>query len=322
LAAALEFRFVVSMGATRTNAPDDDRSRNSGRTLMATTIAGERQRRLIHDYFGRDAHIRILREAPVFDAPVFVVDFDRGLRHYRTLGSVGGFASTIQITEQSSMDLMYPAHLVFHYERLMSLAFALVERPVTALLLGVGGAAMWRFVRAYLPECATTLVDSDEDVVAVARRWFYLSQPVTLDDAGRYLAGTRHQFDVILVDLYDAHGPAAATDAAFWMRCLDALAPGGCLATNWADFASNRKVKPIAELQQEVARARGLDCCFATRRGFQDNLVQYLPTGQMRGIDALKPAHDRFARERRLPDRGRGTLEDCLITSAFPLDLG
>ena len=54
------------------------------------------------------------------------------------------------MTEQSSMDLLYPARLVFHYERLMSLAFAMVERPVTALLLGVGGAAMWRFVRAYL----------------------------------------------------------------------------------------------------------------------------------------------------------------------------
>ena len=29
-------------------------------------------------------------------------------------------------------------------------------------LQGVGGAAMWRFLRAYVPECAPTLVDSDE----------------------------------------------------------------------------------------------------------------------------------------------------------------
>jgi hypothetical protein len=288
---------------------------------MPPSVAAERHRRLIHDYFGHDARIRILREAPVFDAPVFVVDYDRGARHYRTLGSVGGFASAIQITEQSSMDLMYPAHLVFHYERLMSLAFALVERPVSALLLGVGGAAMWRFVRAFLPECATTLVDSEEAVVAVARRWFYLSQPVTLDDAPRFLAGTTQKFDAVLVDLYDAHGPAAL-DAAFWTRCLEALAPGGCLATNWADFATNRKVKPVAELQAEIARARGLECTFVTRRGFQDNLVQYLPTGPARGTGAIPSAHERFARERRLPDRGRGLLENCLITSGFPLGLG
>jgi hypothetical protein len=135
---------------------------------MARTAEDERQRRLIHDYFGADARIRQLRPAPTFGASLFVIDFDRGARHYRTLGSFGvafertmgnWFGGAVQVTEQSSMDLLYPAQLVFHYERLMSLAFALVERPLKALLLGVGGAAMWRFARAYLPECTPTLVD-------------------------------------------------------------------------------------------------------------------------------------------------------------------
>jgi len=287
---------------------------------MPQLPSAERHRRLILGYFGPNARIRLLREAPVFDSPVFVVDFDQGVRHYRTFGSVGGFAGADQITEQSSMDLMYPANLVFQYERQMSLAFALAERPVNALLLGVGGAAMWRFVRAYLPDCAMTLVDSDEAVVAVAKRWFYLSQPVTIDDARRFLAGTTQKFDVILVDIYDAHGPAES-DVAFWTRCLDALAPGGCLATNWADFATNRKVKPLTQLQVDLARARGLDCVFVTRRGFRDNLIQYLPTGAARGVEAIAPAHERFARERRLPNRGHGIINDCLITQDFPLDL-
>jgi hypothetical protein len=177
---------------------------------MAKSGEEERQRRLILEYFGQDARIRMLRPAPTFGASLFVIDFDRGTRHYRTLGSFGAsfektlanwFGSSIQVTEQSSMDLLYPAQLVFHYERLMSLAFALVERPINALLLGVGGAAMWRFVRAYLPECAPILVDCDETVIAIAKRWFYLNQPVALDTAERYLAGTTQRFDVILVDL-------------------------------------------------------------------------------------------------------------------------
>src|SRR3954453_9618703 len=151
-------------------------------------------RRLVAEYFGPGSRLRILRSAPTFGASVFVVDFDRGPRHYRTLGSFGpSFGMTDpdqpQVTEQSSMDLLYPAHLVFHYERLMSLAFALCERPVSALLLGVGGGAMWRFSRAYVSECAPTLVDSDEGVVGIARRWFYLSQPVVIDTAERFLAG-------------------------------------------------------------------------------------------------------------------------------------
>ena len=72
---------------------------------MITEYREERQTSLILDYFSRDARIRLLRRAETFGAPVFVVDFDRGSRHFRTLGSFGAGA---QVTEQSSMDLLYP----------------------------------------------------------------------------------------------------------------------------------------------------------------------------------------------------------------------
>jgi hypothetical protein len=285
----------------------------------------ERLRALIAEYFGAQSRLRILRQTASFGAPVFVVDFDRGVRHYRTLGSFGPTFGAInpetpQVTEQSSMDLLYPAHLVFHYERLMSLAFALCERPRTALLLGVGGAAMWRFLRAYVPECAMTLVDADEGVVAIARRWFYLSQPVIIETAQQFLAGNTHQFDAVLVDLYDSRGPAPFDDA-FWARCLDALAPGGCMATNWADFATNKTVRGMATALQSAAQARGLDTYFATRRGFRDNLVQYLPTGPEREEQAITGALERFTETRRIPDRGRGILEHCIISTGFPLEI-
>lgn len=292
---------------------------------MAARTDDQDLRRLIADYFGGGSRLRVLRPAPAFGASVFVVDYDRGPRHYRTLGSFGPSFGALnpaepQVTEQSSMDLLYPAHLVFHYERLMSLAFALCERPVTALLLGVGGAAMWRFLRAYVPECAPTLVDADESVVAIARRWFYLGQPVVIDTAQRFLAGNTAQFDVVLVDLYDSRGPAPF-DEGFWVRCLDALAPGGCLATNWADFATNKAVRPMAEAQNAVARGRGFETYYVTRRGFRDNLIQYLPTGGERQPEAITGALERFARERRLPDRGRGILEHCIVSTGFPLEI-
>ncbi|HWD59836.1 MAG TPA: hypothetical protein VG308_16225 [Stellaceae bacterium] len=295
---------------------------------MTRSSDEERQRRLIHDYFGDEARIRLLRQAPIFGASLFVIDFDRGARHYRTLGSFGvsfektvanWFGSATQVTEQSSMDLLYPAQLVFHYERLMSLAFALAERPLSALLLGVGGAAMWRFMRAYIPECEPTLVDCDETVVQIAKRWFYLNQPVMLDTAERFLATATQKFDVILVDLYNSGGPAEF-HAEFWRSCLDVLAPGGCLATNWADFASNRKVKPMAESQAELARAEGLNCFYVTRRGFRDNLIQYVPAASGARLQTLTEAHARFVKARRLPNAGRGILEHCVVTPDFPID--
>ena len=292
--------------------------------MPARSIEDDHLRRLIAEYFGGAARLRLLRTTTAFGAPVFVVDFDRGARHYRTLGSFGPTFGALhpempQVTEQSSMDLLYPAQLVFHYERLMSLAFALVERPVTALLLGVGGAAMWRFLRAYVPECAAVLVDADEAVMAIARRWFYLSQSVVIETAQRFIAGTTQRFDVIHVDLYDARGPAPFGEA-FWARCIEALAPGGCLATNWADFAVNKGVRGMAEAQERVAAARGLSSYYVTRRGFRDNLVQYLPTGADRRPEAITGALERFAGERRLPDRGRGILEHCLISTGWPIE--
>ena len=286
---------------------------------MMTDYGEEQQRSLILDYFGTEARIRLLRRAETFGAAVFVVDFDRGSRHFRTLGSFGGLA---QVTEQSSMDLLYPARLVFHYEQLMSLAPAMSARSINALLLGVGGAAMWRFLRAYLPYCAPTLVDSDETIVGIARRWFYLKQSVVLDTAQRFLAGSSTRFDVILVDLYGPGGPAES-DAAFWARCLDTLAPGGCLANNWADFSVNPRVRPMAASLAAVARARGFEPVFVTRRGFRDNLVQYVPTLQDLRADTLEAMYgvlERFVRERYIPDRGRGILENCIVTTRFPIE--
>src|SRR5439155_10288094 len=145
-----------------------------------------------------------------------------------------------------------------------------------------------RFLRAYLPDCAPTLVDSDETIVTIARRWFYLKQPVVLDTAQRFLAGSRARYDVILVDLYGPGGPAES-DETLWTRCLDALAPGGCLANNWADFAVNPDVRPMAESLAAVARGRGLEPIFVTRRGFRDNLVQYVPTAPGSDAEAMTP---------------------------------
>jgi hypothetical protein len=282
---------------------------------MITELGDDRLRRLILDYFGSAARIRLLRRAETFGAPVFVVDFDRGTKHYRTLGS---FGSSAQVTEQSSMDLLYPARLVFHYERLMSLAFALGAERRNALMLGVGGAAMWRFVRAYLPGCMPTLVEADASVAAIARRWFHLRQPAVIDTAQHYLAATRERFDAILVDLYDALGPAEL-DGDFWGGCLDALMPGGCLAANWADFTVNPQVRPMTEALAAAAARRGFVPFFVTRRGFRDNLVQYVPTAPGDYPDAVLDAHERFARAHHLPDGGRFILENCLLATRFPI---
>ncbi|MGH7031594.1 MAG: hypothetical protein ACREEZ_14355, partial [Stellaceae bacterium] len=88
---------------------------------------------------------------------------------------------------------------------------------------------------------------------------------------------------------------------------------------NWADFAVNPAVRPMADALAGVARARGLEPIFVTRRGFRDNLVQYVPTEPGIAAEAMIGVQERFVRERHPPDRGRGFLENCVITTQFPI---
>ncbi len=286
----------------------------SGAREEMSVESEERARSLVLDYFGNEAQIRVLRHAETFGAPVFVVDFDRGARHFRTLGS---FGASGQVTEQSSMDLLYPARLVFHYERLMALALGLCEDAESALLLGVGGAAMWRFLRAHLPDCAATLVESDETILSLARRWFYLRDKAVLADGESFLAARNGRYSAILVDIYGAAGPTHSGPS-FWARALDALRPGGCLASNWADYSTNDRVRPLALSLAEAAAARGLGSFYVTRRGLGDNLVQYVMSTPPADIGALSSHLQSFVSRRLLPDRGRGILEGCLFSTRFP----
>jgi len=84
-------------------------------------------------------------------------------------------------------------------------------------------------------------------------------------------------------------------------------------------------VRPMADTLTEVARARGIEVVFVTRRGFQDNLVQYVPTvseirTEAMTLEGLSGVLARFVEERHIPDRGRGILENCIVGTRFPIE--
>lgn len=269
------------------------------------------RRTVVAEMLGPGARIRAASGAAVFGAPVFVGDIDRGTEHFRILGSFGPGCEALEL---SAMDLINPERLVSHHEQLMSLPFVLAERPVAALLLGIAGGAMWRFVHHYLPDCVTTLVDNDADIVALARRWFYLDRPVEIEDGERFLAGTTAKFDAIIVDLNGGDGPAPLGPG-FWTDCLRVLAPGGCMATNWADLGTGR-ARPMAEAQVAAARRHGCDCFFVAK-GSHANAVQYVVTDGP-GPDALAAALARFADARGLPAEMHRMLDGCAVSREFP----
>jgi predicted O-methyltransferase YrrM len=264
----------------------------------------------IRRHFDEEAEIRLLRHAPRFGGHVFVVDTVWRADLLRILGSVtpGGLTQ-----QQSAMSLTRPERLVFQYERLMSLALGLAAAPRRALLLGLGGGAMARFLAAHLPGCDVTAVEHDAAMIEIARRFFYIRGPVVERDALAFLAETDERFDVILVDLYDAAGAVHARGD-LWERCLGALAPGGCVAANWADFDGNASCE--ASARDLAGRAAG--ALYVTPHGLKDNLVQFAWTDTGLGFAEALPRLHRFERERHLPFRIRNLLRGCLVGPDYP----
>ncbi len=268
-------------------------------------------RERIKEHCGRSAEILALRHAPVFGSTLFVADCMRRGRLTRMLGSID---RTGRIMEQSAMDLLRPERLVFMYERLMLAAFALVKEPRSALLLGLGGGAMCRHLAAYVPECEITVVERDPVVRRIARRYFHLARSVVMADAAEVVAASRRAFDVVLVDLYDAGG-AADTRKRFWKDCLRALAPGGALGVNWAEFVG------ATRLQQEARAIAGAigRSFFIAERVARPNVVQLVPTERGFSLAEFPARLKRFAEAHQLPREDRDILRRNDIMRHNPL---
>ena len=264
----------------------------------------------IIDQYGEACRIRQVRRSPRFASSLFVVDFTQGARHTRILGAIGADG---RLTEQSGMDLLRPERLVFIYERLMLLAFAMVERPASALLLGLGGGAMCRHLAAYLPDCAVTVVERDGAVIDLARRFFHITRPIHRGDAQHMVADSGGGYDVVLVDLYDGSG-ATAVEPGFWQDCTHALRPGGCLAVNWAAFVDDETARKEAK---RIIAAAGRSL-FLGPRSLTENVVQLASLGGKLTPATLEARWHRFALAHHLPREDRDVLKRCTIRADFP----
>jgi spermidine synthase len=264
-------------------------------------------KRLIAGFFGEDAQVRELLQPEQFNGALFVIDAEWGGELVRFLASVS--EAEQELTQQSAMSLARPERLVFHYERLMSLAFVLAPRPRTALLLGVGGGAMARYLAHAWPDCALTLVERSPEVIALAERWFGVPAPIVAADADAFLAAARDRWDVILVDCYDAGGVVPPPEG-FWARCAERLAPAGILAVNWAEFAGDDGGRAeAAPLAQHFAAT-----LYVTPQGRRDNLIQFCsqaPLPEPERFDATLPGGARL-------QRPRSTLSRCIVSEAWP----
>jgi spermidine synthase len=211
------------------------------------------------------------------------------------------------------MDLLRPERLVYHYERMMFVALGLARERETALLLGLGGAAMTRHLSAYVPGSTVTIVENESIVRDLARRFFHFKGKVLMRDGRKVVERVRAAYDTIFVDLYDAEG-AARLGRDFWKDCKRALKPGGSLAINWAEFVGMSRV----EIELTDIRAVFGRSWFLVERDQRPNIVQLVPTRSCSRRE-LAQRFGEFAAPLSLPRESRDVLARSEITTHYPM---
>lgn len=257
-------------------------------------------------FFGADSEIIEERYAATFGARLAVIDVPRGSDVRRYLASLGGNGL---VTQQSAMSLMRPERLIFAYERVMALAVAIAPQPRTALLLGLGGGTMMRFLSAYFPDCALTIVEHDPAIIALARRHFHVDHAIELTDAVEFVAATAARFDAIFVDTYGGGG-FNGPPAAFWERCVAVLRPKGCIVINWADVRDKAIYRTHARRVGRLTESS----FYLAPNSFKDNVVQLCSTDAT--LDRARLL-ERAAWLGRL-QRRKSPLDRCAVLDDFP----
>lgn len=150
------------------------------------------------------------------------------------------------VVVQSAMRLSRPWDLELDYTRRMMAFLLFHPRPRHAIILGLGGGSLAKFIHHHLPHTRVTAVELDTRVIEVARSQFGLPADdarlrVIAGDGASLMATGLPPADVIMVDGYNAAGiDETLASEAFYSQCRARLHPerGVLLANFWRSARS------------------------------------------------------------------------------------
>lgn len=143
---------------------------------------------------------------------------------------------------QSEMSIDLPDELVVGYTRAM-MSFLLFEpAPKHVAMIGLGGGSLAKYCYRYLPETEITVVEINDQVIALRNEFAVPADDgrfrVLLGDGAEFVAGAARQFDVLIVDGFDAAGlPARLSSQQFYDDCFASLPDNGIMVANlWGGY--------------------------------------------------------------------------------------
>ncbi len=145
---------------------------------------------------------------------------------------------------QSRIDLSDSVSNALEYTRLLETVAVTCPEPERILIIGLGGGScVKKFLEIY-PSAEIDVVELDEKVVEVARRYFFLPQDnrisISIDDGRRFLNRTHKSYDIIIADAYGANeygveAPVHMVTREFFRIAQKALTSEGAFVFSIAD---------------------------------------------------------------------------------------
>lgn len=165
------------------------------------------------------------------DGPIEIVDEAEGKLRSLQFGSPA---------RQSTMFTARPHELALEYTRTMAAGLLfLAAEPKRILVLGLGGGSLPKFFLHHFPNCHIDVVEIRPAIVDVATRFFKLPTSdehlhVHLEDGYDFLLRVpAATYDLIFIDLHDAHGMApVVNEEGFSESCRLALRAEGVAVHN------------------------------------------------------------------------------------------
>lgn len=141
-------------------------------------------------------------------------------------------------TVQSAMRVKSPYALELTYSRGMMCFLLFTANIRNALIIGLGGGSVPKYLHEYLPEITSSVVEINPQVISIARSHFYLPEDnerlqVIEGDGVAYLMANPESTQLLMIDAFDSRGiPANMGSQDFFDTCAAALTQNGMMAIN------------------------------------------------------------------------------------------
>lgn len=144
---------------------------------------------------------------------------------------------------QTEMDLEDPKHPMYFYAQALISSVMFAPRVTSALVIGLGGGVIPKYLHHYFPECRITAVEIVQEVIDVAVSQFFVPNDdrcrLVCDDALEFVHKTKDTYDLIFMDAYGDSEDAfieGMFSKKFVTRLVELTNPGGLVVFNLLFF--------------------------------------------------------------------------------------